>query len=211
MKKEINFTDKNTGERRTLNVEVDDLGLPIENLDRFNGASLEKIARAFSIQIWSGNEEMLSLRWEEIRQKYRDKVIYLDTKKTHSPESKNKWFLPNSTQVPNIFWDDLPHMSNSELRLVLVVIRQTLGWEADKVTGRRKEKDWISGTQLQKKSGVSNKSISRAFKENHFNKWIEVLDESDNKLDTPEKRRYAGQHHKKFFYRLKIEFETNSP
>lgn len=212
MKKEVRFKNGKTGEIETLEVQIDDLGLPLQRLDIFGGNSLHKIAKTFSIEIWEGNQDKISARWDEIQKNHRDKLIYLEAKELNNKDKpKNEWFMPNTTQVPNSLWDDLPHMSNSELRLILIVIRQTIGWEEDKKTGRRKERDWISGTQLEVKSGLSNKTITRARKSDYFNKWVEMLDEDNNLLDTPERRRAAGQVHKKFFYRLKIGLRTNSP
>lgn len=200
------------GEIKEIEVEIDDLGFPIQRLDVFGGWDFDEIKRTFNIYADDYNYDQLQRRWEEIQNKYRDKVIYLDAKNTdNTKKAKNDWFMPNTTQVPNKLWDDMPNMSDAELRLILIVIRQTIGWEEDKKTGRRKEKDWISGTQLRAKSGLSNKTITRARKMEYFNKWIETLDSDDNLLETPEQRRAAGQVHKKFFYRLKIELRTKGP
>jgi len=56
--------------------------------------------------------------------------------------------LPNYTQVPNDLFDHwLPHLNESELKVLLVVIRQTLGYH--------KQADVISHSQIQKKTGLS--------------------------------------------------------
>lgn len=46
--------------------------------------------------------------------------------------------MKNSTQVPNILFDQyLPKLTEAELKIVLVIIRQTNGW-IDKFTGKEK-------------------------------------------------------------------------
>jgi phage replication O-like protein O len=69
-----------------------------------------------------------------------------------------------TTQVPNIIFDlHLPALSESELKVLLVIIRQTIGW-IDPYTKRRKTRDWISHSQFIKKTNLSRKSISEALK-----------------------------------------------
>jgi len=48
-------------------------------------------------------------------------------------EQNKKSIIPNTTQVPNFVLDELlPTLSDVELRIVLIVTRQTLGWVEDK-------------------------------------------------------------------------------
>ena len=71
--------------------------------------------------------------------------------------------LPNTTQTPNIIFNGLMReMSDTELRLVFIVTRATLGWVLDKETGMRKEQDWLSLSQLKKKTGRESGAISKA-------------------------------------------------
>ena len=101
--------------------------------------------------------------------------------------------------VPNIFFDNyLKELKSAELKVLLVVIRQTLGW-ADKygIQGR-KEMDWISGGQLQQKTGNSKRAITSAIDILVKKNLIHVLDHKGNILDNPEKR----QGKTKLFYRL---------
>ena len=113
--------------------------------------------------------------------------------------------LPNSTQVPNVVLDEwMPRLSDPEFRILLVVVRQTLGWIEDVETKRRKEKDWISHSQLAMKTGKSSASITRGIKaliEDHH--LIEALDEKGKQLDTAEKRLKMGAGGR-IFYRLNI-------
>ncbi len=68
------------------------------------------------------------------------------------------------TQVPNVVFDiHLPSLTESELKLLLVIIRQTFGW-FDKATGQRKTRDRISHGQFMKKTGLSRRVITKALK-----------------------------------------------
>ena len=66
------------------------------------------------------------------------------------------------TNVPNLFFDQLlPRLGYAELKVFLVIVRQTYGW-VDKRTGRAKERDWISRQFFVKKTGLSKRAVSRA-------------------------------------------------
>ena len=63
---------------------------------------------------------------------------------------------PRFTQVPNQFFDEMiPKLKASEMRVMLVIMRQTLGWG-------NKEWDRISISQLVEKSGMSKASVCTA-------------------------------------------------
>ena len=120
--------------------------------------------------------------------------------------------IPNTTPTPNeLFNGEMPKMSDTDLRIVLVVTRATLGWEIDNETGMRKQEDWISYYQLKKKTGRGYTSIAKSIDRCISMGWIETRDEKGNLLDTKNKR--IG---KKIFYRLgsifldKIKEETTS-
>lgn len=62
---------------------------------------------------------------------------------------------PNYTQIPNQLFDELiPTLKEGELRVLLVIMRQTFGWH----------KDWdrIPITQLMKKTGMERMAVCRA-------------------------------------------------
>jgi hypothetical protein len=104
-----------------------------------------------------------------------------------------------STPVPNTLFDRyLRELKLAELKVLLIIIRQTLGWEDKKTKTERKELDWISGSQLVMKTGCSKRTINSAIEILMQKKLINVLSESGAFLDTPEKRR--GQ--QKLFYSL---------
>jgi phage replication O-like protein O len=62
---------------------------------------------------------------------------------------------PNHTQSPNVFFDEIfKTLTEGELRIILVVIRQTFGWH--------KAYDRISLAQLAEKSGMQRRSACRS-------------------------------------------------
>lgn len=62
---------------------------------------------------------------------------------------------PNYTQSPNICYDEIfKNLKEGELRIILVLIRQTFGWH--------KAADRISLSQLSEKSGMERKSVCRS-------------------------------------------------
>jgi hypothetical protein len=93
-----------------------------------------------------------------------------------------------STPVPNIIFDHyLPILKAAELTLLLVIIRQTLGWSNGRKQGR-KYCDWISGSQLRAKTGYSRKAISMALEGLVAHKLVRVHDEYGRVLATAEER-----------------------
>jgi len=117
--------------------------------------------------------------------------------------------LPNSTPLPHIIIREwMPLLKDIELRILLVVADQTLGWIEDRESGRRKEKDWISHYQMRskikKRAGkpAGSKSVSQAISKlvDEYG-IIEALNESGDMLDSSEKRMKNGG---KIFYRLNL-------
>lgn len=105
---------------------------------------------------------------------------------------------PNTTAVPNVLFDHyLKELKIAELKILLVIIRQTSGWRDKFSKSKRKERDWISGSQLELKTGSSMRAINEAIQTLVQKKLIEVSSYSGEVLDVPEKRR--GQ--QKLFYR----------
>jgi len=97
-----------------------------------------------------------------------------------------------TTPVPNIFFDKhLSKLKLAELKMFLVINRQTLGWKdiysQDKT--KRKEKDWISASQLQKKTGSSRRALSDATKVLVKRNLIKVLNTNGSVLRSPGRRR----------------------
>ncbi len=95
----------------------------------------------------------------------------------------------NSTPVPNEVFDSyLPLLKPTEVTLLLVVIRQTLGWY-DPYTRKRKKRDWISGTQLREKTGYSRKAISTALESLSKHRLVRVFGAKGFELFSAEERR----------------------
>jgi phage replication O-like protein O len=64
---------------------------------------------------------------------------------------------PNYTQTPNDLFDHwLPHLSESELKVLLVVLRKTFGWH--------KSRDRISISQLARITGLTRETVIHAGK-----------------------------------------------
>lgn len=96
----------------------------------------------------------------------------------------------NTTPVPNALFDIyLSELQSAELKVLLIVIRQTLGWSDRRTQLGRKERDWISNSQLQAKTGASRRAISSAIEVLVSKGIIEVLDEYGNLLLLPSLRK----------------------
>ncbi len=69
----------------------------------------------------------------------------------------------NTTQTPNSLFDNhLKELSYSELKVLLVIIRQTIGFIHPKDRTRRKDRDWISQRFFMLRTGLSGRSVSTA-------------------------------------------------
>jgi hypothetical protein len=112
---------------------------------------------------------------------------------------KKSFMNISTTPVPNTLFDTyLKELKLAELKVLLIITRQTLGWEDKKTKSERKELDWISGSQLTIKTGCSKRAINSAIEVLVQKNLINVMSASGAYLDTPEKRR--GQ--QKLFYCL---------
>lgn len=75
----------------------------------------------------------------------------------------------------------LPTLSDTELRVLLVVVRQTLG--------RGKERDWLARSQIVSRTGRSPASVSRAVEALIQKRLIVAEDGSGQSCSTPQSRR----------------------
>ena len=97
-------------------------------------------------------------------------------------------FIAHSTPVPNVIFDAyLPILKPTEVALLFIIIRQTIGW-LDKRTRKRKHKDWLTGKQLREKTGYSRKSISTAIETLIQYQLIKVYDFRGDELKSPQER-----------------------
>jgi len=68
----------------------------------------------------------------------------------------------NFTKTPNVLFDKhLRELNHSEIKTLLVIIRQTIGF-IDKRTNKRKVRDRITLSQFSLKTGLSTRIISKA-------------------------------------------------
>jgi len=94
-----------------------------------------------------------------------------------------------TTQVPNFLFDTyLPQLTESELKVLLVVVRQTFGW-CDKKTGKRKLRDRISGSQFRLKTGLSKRNITNTIQSLFTKNLLQVTDFNGNVLACSDERK----------------------
>ena len=104
-----------------------------------------------------------------------------------------------TTPVPNKLFDFcLKDLQGAELKVLLIVTRQTLGWQDRRMERGRKELDWISSSQFIEKSGCSRRAITVAIDSLVRNFLIRVYDCNGNLLQHPSSRK--GKH--RLFYCL---------
>ena len=105
-----------------------------------------------------------------------------------------------TTPVPTALLDKvMPTLRDTELRVLLVVVRQTLGWQLGKDPALRKERDWLTQSQLMRRTGRASGAVARAVDALVRRGLIDVLDGAARPLMTPaERRRSLGR----LYYRL---------
>ena len=85
----------------------------------------------------------------------------------------------------------MPGLRDTELRVLLVVLRQTWGWRADRFgeNGAHKRRDWLSHRQLCRRTGRGSDAVSAAVASLSASGLIIVEDAGGRPLPTPEERR----------------------
>ena len=102
--------------------------------------------------------------------------------------------MTGTTPVPNKLFDcTLKSLHETELKLLLIIIRQTLGWQDRHSVRGRKDRDWISSSQLVEKTGCSKRAISKATDSLVKKLLINVYDWSGNELCTSATRKGKQQ------------------
>lgn len=87
-----------------------------------------------------------------------------------------------TTQVPNILFDkQLPNLTGAELKILLIIIRQTIGW-IDNYTGQRKTRDRITQSQFRVKTGLASRIISKTLKMLSDKELIAITDQNNQSL-----------------------------
>ncbi len=112
-----------------------------------------------------------------------------------------------STLVPNSLLDSvMPRLRDTEWRVLCVVIRQTIGWMNP--DGSPKQSDWMSHSQLRRKTGRSSAAISLALEFLCRNNVLEITDS----LARPLKRAYERRSHRgRLHFRLNPAILSGEP
>ena len=114
-------------------------------------------------------------------------------------KSHGRAWPAGSFSTPNGLVDaEMPLLKDTELRVLLVVLRQTWGWR-DKATGRPKERDWLTHGRLKKSTGRASEAVSAAVDGLVRRGLIIVEDAAGNALPTPADRR---RHAASLYFRL---------
>ena len=103
--------------------------------------------------------------------------------------------------IPTRLVDEvMPRLRDTELRVLLVVVRQTLGWQEGPDPMHRKERDWLTQSQLMRRTGRASAAVARAVDALVRDGLIEVLD----RAGTPagRRRRNGAAISGRLYYRL---------
>ncbi len=118
------------------------------------------------------------------------------------PQSFSGPIKPGGLFVPLVFLELLPTLKDSEFRVLLVVLAQTLGWQNENGIGR-KERDWISHSRFKQQTGRSSQAISDAIDVLVRRNLIQVTTVAGEVLVSKADRRRS---HTKVFYGLAPSF-----
>ena len=96
----------------------------------------------------------------------------------------------NRTGVPNAVFDiHLPFLGYAELKVLLVIIRQTYGWRDKKSKSSHKQRDWISRQFFVKKTGLSKRAVSKAIAQLQQKNLIIITAHNQRVLSTADCRK----------------------
>jgi hypothetical protein len=109
-----------------------------------------------------------------------------------SNESKSSPALtPGFVPLPAAVVDEwLPRLTGSQLKLLLVVVRQTEGFR-DPATGRRKAEDWLTHRRLMHLTGCASQAVSGSVDALARVGLVRVRAAGGGSADTPQHRRAA--------------------
>jgi len=107
-------------------------------------------------------------------------------------------YYRRTTQVPNDIFDlYLSILTESMLKVLLVIIRQTVGYLTK--NARRKPSDWIAIGYFEKRTGLSRKTITQALSKLITMNLVIALDSQKRELLTAKER----QGKKRIYYAYK--------
>ena len=108
--------------------------------------------------------------------------------------------MRNYTPVPNALFDTyLYHLTPAELKVLLIVIRQTWGWSQG-ASKKRKKRDRILHSQFMQKTGLCRKVVSKAIQSLIDIELLRATAFDGSLLNTATKRK--GKQH--IFYELTL-------
>lgn len=113
--------------------------------------------------------------------------------------------LEQTTPIPNDFFDAIPHLTHAELRVLLVVFRQTYGW-IDRKTGNRKLKDRLTYNYIISKTGLYRTILSETIQSLVDKKMLVITNIQGTTLDTPQSR--SGKRYLFFQYQPVRNFDV---
>jgi len=112
----------------------------------------------------------------------------------------------NTTQTPNILFDVLlKHITFSELKVLMTIIRKTIGMVNPNNIKERVERAWISQKLFMLCTSLSGRAVSSAIDSLVKRQLIEVTDYIGNILETKEKRRGVSR----LYYASRLRLEPN--
>ncbi len=103
-------------------------------------------------------------------------------------------FPTRITAFPNALVDEeMPNLSDTEWRILCVLVRQTLGWQEER-GGSRKVRDWLTNSQLKTRTGRESAAVSRAIQSLLIKRLI-VVEDSEGKplLASRQRQRQLGR------------------
>lgn len=99
-----------------------------------------------------------------------------------------------TTQTPNIIFDHLlKEVTETELKVLLTIIRKTMGQADLYYPTKRIQRAWISQRLFCICTGKSGRAVSSAIDTLSRKRYIHITDEDENVLDTKSKRRGASR------------------
>ncbi|MEM6719202.1 MAG: hypothetical protein AAF611_07820 [Bacteroidota bacterium] len=113
----------------------------------------------------------------------------------------------NTTQTPNTLFDNLLKiLKDSELRVLLTVIRKTIGHVHPYDNTKRIKRAWISQKLFMICCNLSGRAVSGAIDSLVIKKLLRVTDRKGRELKTKQQRRGTS----KLYYSSCLQLETNT-
>lgn len=107
--------------------------------------------------------------------------------------------LRETTPFPNALLDEImPRLKDTEWRVLCVIVRQTLGWQGNEPDGR-KERDWLSRSQLKIRTGRHSEAVTAAIENLVRQDYISVQNSKGQSLSSAAMRR---AHRGRIYYAL---------